>query len=171
MFKNCYCCLMKIGEYFQSLLLLAIRLYWGFGFFESGYGKLSNIAGAAQFFDNLGIPFSTANAYIAGSIECFGGLLLMAGLFSRIAAIPLIIVMLVAYGTAHSASLVWSQPGLIVAEAPFNFLLAALLVFAFGPGKISLDYLICKLCFQKKCASEDNKCPPNDKIGGSSGNA
>lgn len=159
MFKKCYCGLMCVGEAFQSLLLLALRLYWGLGFFESGYGKLSNVAGVTQFFQGLGIPFPTANAYIAGSIECFGGILLIAGLFSRIAAIPLVIVMLVAYSTAHPED--WSSVAAFVAAAPFNFLLTALLVFAFGPGKISLDYLLCKFCYQKKCSSNDKEggCP------------
>lgn len=159
MFKSFYCGLTWLGEAFQSLLLLAVRLFWGYGFFQSGLGKLSNIASVTQFFTDLGIPYPAANAYIAGCIECFGGLFLMVGLFSRIAAVPLIIVMLVAYSTAHPDVIhnIWSEPGKFVAEQAFNFLMAALLVFAFGPGKISLDYLICRLFFHKKC-KEGESC-------------
>lgn len=158
MFKKVYCNLTWLGEGFQSLLLLAIRLYWGFGFFQSGYGKLSDVESASQFFSQLSIPFPAANAYIAGSIECFGGLLLMAGLFSRIITLPLIIVMIVAYFTAHTPAIVniWNNPAGFVAEGPFNFLLASLIVFAFGPGKISLDYVICRMFFHKKCSAENS---------------
>ena len=165
MFKNFYCGLTCLGEAFQSLLLLAVRLYWGFSFFQSGLGKLSDVSAVTQFFADLNIPFPTANAYIAGSIECFGGLLLMVGLFSRIAALPLVVVMLVAYATAHTEALfnIWNDPSQFVAEQPFNFLLAALLVFAFGPGKISLDYLICRVFFHKKCTKEGESCPRNDE--------
>lgn len=159
MFKSCYCALTCIGECLQSLLLLAIRLYWGFGFLFSGYGKLTNIPQITEFFSKLHIPFPELNAYLAGGIECIGGLLLILGLFSRFAALPLIVVMLVAYATAHTSSLVniFSNPAAFVGEGAFNYLLAALLVLAFGPGKISLDYLLCKLCFQKKC-SDHNSC-------------
>lgn len=163
MFKNLYCGLVCIGDCFQSVLLLAIRLYWGYGFFQSGLGKLSDIGKVVEFFTQLGIPYPELNAYLAGCAECLGGFLLIVGLFSRIAALPLIFVMLVAYFTAHHEALIsiWSHPGLFVAEGAFNFLLAALIVFAFGPGKLSLDYLICKLCFQRKCSADgkdDGSC-------------
>lgn len=158
MFKRSHCWLLCVGEVFKSVLLLAMRLYWGFGFFQSGFGKLADIGGTAQFFSELGIPFPIANAYMAGGIECFGGLFLMAGLFSRFVSFPLIVVMLVAYWTAHKEALVniWSSPDQFVASHPFNYLLTALIVLAFGPGKLSLDYLICRVFFQKRCTDQDN---------------
>lgn len=158
MFKKFYCGLSWLGEALQSLLLLATRLYWGFGFFQAGYGKLNDIGATSQFFSEISIPFPTANAYIAGSVECFGGLLLIAGLFSRIITIPLIIVMIVAYLTAHTSEIanILNNPAAFVAEGAFNFLFASLIVFAFGPGKISLDYVICRLFFHKKCSAESS---------------
>lgn len=160
MLKKCYCGITCLGECLQSFLLLAIRLYWGTGFLLSGYGKLGNAKGVAVFFADLGIPFPELNAYIAGGIEFFGGLLLIVGLFSRVAAIPLFIVMIVAYFTAHSDAIqnILTAPGVFVAQSPFNYMLAALIILAFGPGKISLDYLLCKLFFQKKCCPSDKGC-------------
>jgi putative oxidoreductase len=160
MFAKIYCGLSCIGECFQSLLLLVIRLYWGFGFFQAGYAKLSGPESVSHFFGELGIPFPTLSTYLAGTAELVGGALLIVGLFSRLAAIPLIIVMIVAYFTAHHAAIVniWSDPAQFIAQQAFTFLLAALLVFAFGPGKISLDYLICKFFFQKKCSADNKEC-------------
>ncbi len=133
-----------IAARLQHVFLLMVRLYWGWQFFIAGRGKLLNIERTAGFFDSLDIPLPTLNAYMAGSVECFGGLLLLLGLASRITTIPLIGTMCVAYVTAHAAELrsLFSNPDAFVTAAPFLFLLAALIVLLFGPGVFSLDYLI-----------------------------
>jgi putative oxidoreductase len=81
----------------QSPFLLVVRLYWGWQFFQTGYGKLTNIAKPIAFFTDLGIPFPTVNAYFVSSLECVGGALLFVGLGSRLLALPLTIDMVVAY--------------------------------------------------------------------------
>jgi putative oxidoreductase len=150
--KGFYQALIYIGEGFQSILLLAMRLFWGYWFFQSGLGKLKNISSVVEFFNSLGIPFPEINAYIAGSIECIGGLLLLIGFASRLVSIPLAVVMIVALLTAHVGAVktIFSDPQSFIGQSPFNYLLTALIVFAFGPGKISVDYLIEKLCCQKR---------------------
>ena len=40
----------------QSLLLLFVRLVWGWGFFQTGWGKLGNLERVTGFFTELGIP-------------------------------------------------------------------------------------------------------------------
>src|ERR1700761_2682926 len=74
----------------QSPLLLVIRLYWGWQFFETGKGKLMNLDKTAAFFDSIHIPWPHLNAVLAGSTECFGGLLLALGLGARIITVPLV---------------------------------------------------------------------------------
>jgi putative oxidoreductase len=78
-----------------------------------------------------------------GSTECLGGLLLLLGLYSRFASVALIGVMCVAYATAESEALhaIFSDPDKFVSADPFLFLYASVLVFAFGPGKFSIDAL------------------------------
>jgi putative oxidoreductase len=49
-------------SYLQSPLLLAIRMYWGWQFYQTGLGKLQNIPKVVDFFTSLGIPFPTLNA-------------------------------------------------------------------------------------------------------------
>lgn len=130
----------------QPVLLLAIRLYWGWQFFLTGRGKLMHIERTAEFFDALGIPLPLVNAYAAGTVECVGGLLLLVGAASRLVAVALAGTMLVAYVTAHGDQLggLFTDPDAFVSAPPFLFLLASLIVLLFGPGLISADGLIAR---------------------------
>ncbi len=125
-------------------LLLAFRLYFGYQFFLAGKGKLENIARVAMFFDSIGIPAPVLNAWFVGGLECVGGILLMAGLGSRIIAVPLSINMMVAYLTvdARAVQMLFVDPSLFLSAEPFMYLLTSLLVVAFGPGAFSVDALI-----------------------------
>jgi putative oxidoreductase len=128
----------------QSLLLLVIRLYWGWAFFLTGKGKLMDLERVTGFFQSLGIPLPHAQALLAGATECFGGLLLLAGFCSRLISIPLTILLTVAYLTADldKVKMIFSDPDKFLAADEFLFLFVVLLVFAFGPGKFSIDWLI-----------------------------
>jgi putative oxidoreductase len=133
----------KIAAWLQCPLLLALRLYWGGSFFLTGKGKLLNLDRTAEYFGSLNIPLPKLNAALAGGTECLGGLLLVIGLFSRAAAVPLVFTLGVAYATAERDSLqaIFRDPDKFTAATPFLFLFAVLVVLAFGPGKISVDYL------------------------------
>ncbi len=136
----------------QSPFLLIIRLYWGWQFFLTGKGKLMNLDRTAGFFASLHIPMPKVNAIMAGSTECFGGLLLLLGLGSRIATVPLIFTMIIAYVTADSDKIkgIFSNPDAFVTAAPFLFMLTAIIVLIFGPGVFSLDAIIARVRGQKK---------------------
>jgi putative oxidoreductase len=127
--------------YLQPLVLLALRLYFGYGFMKAGLGKLNDVPTTAGFFADWGIPLPTLNVYLAGTTEVVGGLLLTVGAAARVAALPLIFTMLVAYATAHREVLdtLLSNPNQFVKAPPFLYLLTALLVLSFGPGRISVD--------------------------------
>ncbi|MBM3853371.1 MAG: DoxX family protein [Verrucomicrobia bacterium] len=138
--------LASLGTWTQPLLLLLVRGWWGWSFFLTGKGKLLNLEKTASFFADLGLPLPKLNAILAGSTECLGGLLLLLGLGSRFASVPLVFTMLVAYATADKEALaaILSDPDKFTGAAPFLFLLASVTVFSFGPGKISLDALLFK---------------------------
>jgi putative oxidoreductase len=144
LFARIFCWLVPNRTILQSLLLLIIRLYWGWEFFLTGKGKLSDLDKPTQFFQSLGIPFPHQQAILAGTTECVGGLLLFVGLGSRLVSIPLAIVMTVAYLTADNEVVknVFNEPDKFLAADEFLFFYAVLLVLLFGPGKISLDWLI-----------------------------
>lgn len=133
----------------QSPLLLFVRLYWGWQFMQTGWGKLHNLARVAQFFTNLGIPAPEPTALFVGCVEFFGGALLILGLASRLTGLVLTGNMLVAYLTADREALlsIFSDPGKFYGAAPYTFLFAALLVLIFGPGWIALDTLIARHYF------------------------
>lgn len=135
------------GENLQSLFLLCVRVFWGYQFMISGISKLQNISPLIEFFQELGILWPQLTAYVVAGIEAGGGALLLLGLASRLVALPLIGVMIGAYLTAdfESVQTVIEDPINFIRRPPFTFLLASLMVFIFGPGKVSLDYLLAKL--------------------------
>ena len=132
------------GTWLQTPLLLVIRLYWGWQFFQDGKGKLMNVAKVTEFFRGWHVPFPMFSVYFTGAIQCACGLLLLVGLAARLASVPLIFVMIGAYLTAEIDKVkhIFSDPDKFVTADPFLFMLAALIIFSFGPGKISLDRLI-----------------------------
>jgi putative oxidoreductase len=132
------------ASFLQSLLLLVIRLYWGWGFFLTGKGKLMDLEKVTAFFQSLGLPLPYAQALLVGATECFGGLLLIAGFCSRLISIPLTILLTVAYLTVDldRVKSIFSDPDKFLIADEFLFLFVVVLVFAFGPGKFSIDWLI-----------------------------
>lgn len=136
-----YRLLIRATSNLQSPLLLAVRLYWGWQFMQTGWGKLNDIDKVIQFFTGLGIPAPVLNAYFVSALEFGGGLLLILGLGSRLIALPLVIDMIVAYITADREALfsIFSNPDKFTAAAPYTFLAASLIVLVFGPGKVSMD--------------------------------
>ena len=128
-------------------MLLAIRLYWGFQFAQTGWGKLQHLARVSGFFASLGIPFPHANAVFISGLEFVGGILLILGLGSRLTALLLTGDMVVAYLTADRAALlaIFSDPSTFFNAAPFTFLFASLLILIFGPGAASIDALIARV--------------------------
>jgi putative oxidoreductase len=138
-----YTLFVSCANHLQSPLLLAIRVYFFWQLYLTGRGKLEHIDKVTQFFTGLGIPFPELNARFIGSLECFGGLLIIAGLFSRPIAFMIFISMTVAYLTAdmEAVSSIISDPDKFIKADPFVYWLAALIILAFGPGLFSLDAL------------------------------
>jgi putative oxidoreductase len=133
-------------SYLQSPLLLAIRMYWGWQFYQTGLGKLQNIPKVVDFFTSLGIPFPTLNAYIVGISECVGGILLFIGLGSRIVSLFLVTDMTVAFltGDRDALKMIFADPAKFYQSDTFTFWLASALILIFGPGKIALDTLMAR---------------------------
>jgi len=129
-----------VCDCFGAVLLLFFRVCWGWQFFETGKGKLGHLGDIMRYFDGLGIPAPGLNAVFVSCLECFGGLLLLVGLGARPVAFLMTISMTVAYLTADKKSLDSLEQ--FTAAAPFWFLLTSVLVVAFGPGRLSLDWLL-----------------------------
>jgi putative oxidoreductase len=141
-----YGLLVGVGNHGQSYLLGFMRWVFGIELLQAGLGKLFNIDLPANYFTQLGIPFPAENAWLVAFTETFGGLFLALGLLSRLTSIPLIINFIVAYITTEQkglGELLNFDTGDFTGDAAFPFLAVAVVVLAFGPGALSLDYLYC----------------------------
>ena len=130
----------------RSPFLLAIRLYWGWQFAQTGWGKMHHLDKITGFFASLNIPFPAFNAHFVAGLEFVGGLVLIVGLATRLVGVLLAGNMFVAYWTADHEALVsiFSDPGKFYIADPYTFLFASLMVLVFGAGFFSLDALLAR---------------------------
>jgi len=154
-----------VTENLQSVALLLVRFILAYTFFAPAMMKWADIGATASWFEYMGIPLPTLNAYMAAGTEMAGVVLLTLGLFSRLISIPLLITMFVAIATVHgtngynviSETLQWTDAyingeevaGTVVFlqngyENVLNYIAMLLVIVSFGPGKLSLDQLIKK---------------------------
>lgn len=132
----------RLFDRVQDPALLFTRVTMGWLFFLTGKGKLGHLADTTEFFASLGLPLPGFHAVAIGALECVGGLLLLAGFGTRLVAMLLTGSMTVAYLTAHTGD--FGGISAFADAAPFRFLLAALVLTAFGAGRWSLDALFTK---------------------------
>ncbi len=130
---------MQFLEKLKPVALLLLRLGLAAIFITHGYPKL--FGHAQQWvgnFQHMGFPGYFA--YISGALEFFGGLILILGLFTRIAGLLLAIEMLIAVWRVHLPQ------GTILDvhnyEFPLILALAAFTLATVGAGAISLDHVI-----------------------------
>jgi putative oxidoreductase len=116
------------------------RLCVGLVFFNSGWGKLHGLTDVIEYFRSLGIPAPEIQAPFAAGTELVCGLLLLLGLFTRVASVPLIITMIVAILTAKKDDLEGISSLFTFTEYLYILLLVYLGVN--GPGPLSLDRLL-----------------------------
>jgi putative oxidoreductase len=142
MISGYYCRFKHYAARLDSPFLLLVRLYWGWQFTQTGWGKLHNLPHVREFFTSLGIPAPGLMAPAIASLEFFGGILLIVGLASRLTGFLLACNMLVAYITSDREALasILSNPGKFYIADPFTFMFASLIVLVFGAGFFSLDY-------------------------------
>ena len=114
---------------------LIARLTIGWVFVATGWGKLHNLQGIIEYFTELGIPYPQYQAPFASANE-----FVLVGLATRIASIPLIIVMFVAIKTAQWGNVDSLSSFFGLTEWAYVAIFAWLAIA--GPGPISLDRLI-----------------------------
>ena len=118
------------------------RLTLGWVFIESGWGKLHSLPKVIEFFGSLGIPAPQIQAPFAAFMEFLCGVLILLGLCTRLASLPLIAIMVVAIATARRAEL----HGLSDLFGFIEYLYIALCLWlgAYGAGPLSLDALFAR---------------------------
>src|SRR5262245_950789 len=90
----------RIASHFSWAGALIMRVVVGYTFMLSGWGKLNNLALVTENFVGWGIPFPKILTPFVSGVEFFGGTMLILGLFTRIPAAMLAVVMIVAIRAA-----------------------------------------------------------------------
>lgn len=127
---------------------LLARITVGFIFAESGWGKIHNVEKVAEFFTELMIPAPLFQAYLVAYTELIAGTLLLVGLATRLASIPLIITMVVALRTAKAEDIASLSD--LFATSEFLYIVPLVWLVIQGPGRLSLDYFIARKTGQKR---------------------
>jgi putative oxidoreductase len=121
---------------------LLARLVIGVVFTHSGFGKWTHLDRVVKFFSDLGIPFPQLQAPFVASVELGCGALVLVGLATRVAAVPLIGTMVVALVTALSEKITGLNALFGLAEFLYIVLLVQLIVG--GAGAVSLDRFLAR---------------------------
>jgi len=119
------------------------RISLGLLFLVTGWGKVHNFEKVIAYFTDLGIPAPSFNAHLVGYTELICGALLLLGLLTRLASIPLMISMSVALLTAKRSEITELSDVFGMAEYLYVVLLAWLAVR--GPGPLSLDRFLSRV--------------------------
>jgi putative oxidoreductase len=129
---------MKFMKSLEPLGLLGSRLVLGLIFLTHGFPKLARPNEAMdEFFVAHGLPAYFVS--VAGVLECFGAVLLFVGLFTRPAALLLMIEMSVAIWKVHSGHGIMSVKGY---EFPLALAAGCFVLATTGAGPISADHLV-----------------------------
>jgi len=112
-------------------------------FLMSGFGKITGFAGTASYIAAHGLPFPALGVLIAIAVEVGAGLLVLIGWKARWAALA-IAIFTVAAGVLFHAFWADAEPAARMGNfGNFwkNISIAGgfLMVFAFGPGRYSID--------------------------------
>ncbi len=121
---------------------LAVRIVVGASFAKNGWGKLHNLGDVTEAFEGWGYSHPHFFAAMTGTIELVGGLLLLAGLVTRLASAVLIGTMVIAIATVKVKS---EDFGGVFDLLGFDETLYAavfLWLAVGGPGPIALDRLL-----------------------------
>ena len=136
----------RIGRAFHWLSPTLARLTVGLVFFQSGWGKLHDLEKVSDFFAQLGLPAAAFQARLASTTEFVCGGLLLLGLATHFAALPLIITMCVAIRTAQ-----WENVdgiGSLVGLLEFSYIALLVWLATDGAGPLSLDRAIARVARQ-----------------------
>ena len=132
--------ILRVSSSLRWLPPTVARVTLGWVFLESGWGKLHNLPKVVEFFRSLGIPAPEVQAPFAASMEFLCGVLMLLGLCTRLASIPLIVIMAVALKTAKAGDI--HELSDLFGASEYLYIALALWLGAYGAGPLSLDAII-----------------------------
>ena len=121
----------------NSTILLIARILLAVIFVHAGFGKLTDISGTAGYFASYGLPGGVATAAFVGLLELLGGLAILVGFQTSIAAWALAIFSVASALVAHTA---WGDMMQLVQFQKNLAIAGGLLALAsYGAGALSVD--------------------------------
>lgn len=129
--------ILRVSSSLQWLPPTVARLTLGWVFLQSGWGKLHSLPKVTEFFRSLGVPAPEVLAPFTAFMEFLCGALLLLGLCTRLASIPIIVIMLVALTTAKAGDI--HELSDLFGTSEYLYIALALWLGAYGAGPISLD--------------------------------
>ncbi len=127
------------AEKLRDLPSLLFRLILAYGFYEPAMNKINNLNGVAEWFAGMNYPAPMVSAILAMITEAAGVILLTLGLGTRLIAVPMMFVMVVAILTVHLPN--GFAAGDNGFEIPLYYFLMLFALLVNGSGRISIDYL------------------------------
>ncbi|MER9918149.1 MULTISPECIES: DoxX family protein [unclassified Mesorhizobium] len=121
----------------SSTTILLGRILLAATFLLSGFGKLTAISGTAGYFGAMGLPVPTITAIVVGLIELLGGLAVLVGFQTRIAAWVLAVFTIASAFVAHTG---WADQNQMIHFLKNVAITGGFLLLASsGPGAYSID--------------------------------
>jgi putative oxidoreductase len=169
--------LQRITSTDAPMATLLIRLLVGAVFLSEGIQKfLFPASVGAGRFERIGLPAPEFLGPLVGSVEIVCGALILLGLFTRIAAIPLIVIMVMAIMSTKIPILLghgfwgfslrelshygfWSMAHEM--RTDWSMLLGSLFLLSVGAGRVSLDHRIAS-----RQTKESEQTYSRDNVGG-----
>jgi putative oxidoreductase len=128
---------LRVADTLKFLPPILARLTIGIVFMGAGWMKITNLSKAVGFFTDLGIPSPSLMAPFVAFTEMFCGFLVFAGCFTRVASVPLTMVMTVAILTAKRGQL--GALGDLFGLTDFLYMVLLANLFVDGAGRFSVD--------------------------------
>jgi len=126
-------------EWLKAFAMLIGRVLLILIFVKSGLGKVENFAGTAQFMTKAGMQYTTFLLLGAIFLELAGSISIALGFLTRVGALMLLVFLIPTTLIFHGN--VVDQGQVIHFMKNTSMFGGLLLLFAAGPGRLSIDYL------------------------------
>jgi putative oxidoreductase len=134
--------ILRVSASLRWLPATVARLTLGWVFLQSGWGKLHSLPKVVEFFRSMGIPAPEIQAPLVAFLEFLCGALLLLGLATRLASLPVIVIMIVALVTAKKGEI--HELSDLFGLSEYLYIALALWLGAYGAGPLSLDAVVAR---------------------------
>ncbi len=128
--------------------IILIRLAVGLIFFTQGILKYTDPHWGFLRFEKIGFPYPDFTAHFVGTFEILCGFLILIGLVTRLASIPLLIINLTAIATTKIPELFHPEQGfwfmISDARTDFAMCMGIVMLLVVGAGRRSMDSWLLK---------------------------